>query len=78
MFFSVVTVGASRRQHESRFLLAMFALIVLAPGCGGGGGGSGNHGPPPNLGTPAGTYNVTVNAVSGSTTSTTGFTLIVQ
>jgi hypothetical protein len=50
---------------------------VLAPGCGGGGGSS-NHGPPPNLGTPTGTYNVTVNAVSGSTTSTTGFILIVQ
>jgi hypothetical protein len=77
VLFSVVLVGASRRQHKSRILLAMFALIVLAPGCGGGGGSS-NHGPPPNLGTPAGTYNVTVNAVSGSTTSTTGFILIVQ
>jgi len=76
MLFSVVLVGGSPRQHKSRILLAMFALIVLAPGCGGGGGSS-NHGPPPNLGTPAGTYNVTVNAVSGSTTSTTGFILIV-
>ncbi len=76
MLFSVVLIAASGRRR-STFLLLMLALIVLVPGCGGGGGGS-NQTPPPNSGTPAGTYNVLVNATSGSTTSTTSFTLFVQ
>jgi hypothetical protein len=78
MFFSIVLLGAPGRRHKSRLLLAMLTLIILVPGCGGGGGGSGNPGPPPIQATPAGTYNVTVNAVSGSITSTTGFTHFVQ
>jgi hypothetical protein len=77
MFFSVVLIGASGRRYKSRFLFAMLALIILIPACGGG-SGSGNHGPPPIAGTPAGTYGVTVTAASGSTTSVTGFTLVVE
>jgi subtilase family serine protease len=77
MFFSIVLMGVRRRRPL--FLLVLLALIMLLPGCGGGGGGgSSNPGPPPNSGTPAGTYNVVVNANSGSTTSTTGFTLVMQ
>jgi len=57
--------------------LLLFGLIVVAPGCGGS-SSSANHIPPPNPGTPAGTYTVTVNAVSGPTTNSTGFTLVVQ
>jgi hypothetical protein len=76
MFFSVVLIGTPGRRYKTRFLLAMLALIVLVPACGGGGGS--NQGPPPNLGTPTGTYSVVVNATSGSTTFATGFTLLVQ
>ncbi|MFZ0951862.1 MAG: protease pro-enzyme activation domain-containing protein [Candidatus Sulfotelmatobacter sp.] len=76
MFFSVMLLGTSGRRRSSALLLVVLASVVLLPGC--GGGGSGNHGPPPNPGTPTGTYNVVVNATSGSTVSATGFTLIVQ
>ena len=79
IFFSVVLLGASGRRRSSGFLLVMLALVVLLPGCGGGGSSSNNNqGPPPNSGTPTGSYNVVVNATSGSTVSTTGFALIVQ
>ena len=79
-FFSVVLIGAPVRQRWPRFLLVILALIVLVPGCGGGGSSPppGNQVPPPNPGTATGTYTVTVTASSGSTTSATGFTLLVQ
>jgi hypothetical protein len=74
MLFSVVAIVASGRRRSFQLLLATLALIVLAPACGGGG----SQPPPPNPGTPAGTYNVVVTATSGSTKSSTGFTLVVQ
>ncbi|MGA6951473.1 MAG: protease pro-enzyme activation domain-containing protein [Candidatus Sulfotelmatobacter sp.] len=77
MFFSVVLLGTSGRRRSSGFLLLMLASIILLPACGGGGSNS-NHGPPPNSGTPTGTSTIVVSATSGSTTSTTGFTLVVQ
>jgi len=54
-------------------VLALF-LILQAVGCGGGGSGS----PPPQVGTPAGTYAVTVSGTSGNTTHSTTLTLIVN
>ncbi len=79
MFISVALLGTSGRRRSSGFFLVMLAFVILLPGCGGGGGsGNNNQGPPPNSGTPTGSYNVVVNATSGSTASTTGFTLLVQ
>jgi subtilase family serine protease len=77
LLFSMLLIGAPKQRRSRGFLLLlMIAVIVMAPACGSGGGGS--QGPPPNPGTPKGTYNVVVNATSGSTTSTSGFTLVVQ
>jgi hypothetical protein len=75
LMFSMVLVGLPKqRRRRGLFVLLLLGLIVVAPGCSGGG----SHGPPPNTGTPTGTYTVNVNAVSGSTTNSTSFTLIVQ
>ena len=77
MLFSAVLIGVPRRRSPL-LLLLLLGLIVMAPGCG---GGSSTHTPPPptpNPGTPAGTYNIVVTATSSSTTSSTGFTLILQ
>ncbi len=74
--FSLLLFGGSRRQRPARFLALLTLLIMLLSAC--GGGGSSPPPPPPNPGTPTGTYNVVVTASSGSTTSTTGFTLVVQ
>jgi hypothetical protein len=78
MFFSIILVGTSRRRWSLQFLVPLLMLIMLVSACGGGGGGSNQGPPPPNSGTPKGTYSVVVTASSGSTTSTTGFTLVVQ
>jgi len=75
LVFSMVFVRSPIRRRRSRILL-LAVLIALTPGC--GGGGSNNHAPAPSVGTPAGTYDVVVNATSGSMTSTTGFTLFIQ
>jgi hypothetical protein len=74
LIFSMVLMGLPKqRRPRGLFVLLLFGLIVVAPGCSGG-----SHGPPPNPGTPTGTYTVNVNAVSGSTTNSTSFNLIVQ
>jgi Pro-kumamolisin, activation domain/Bacterial Ig-like domain (group 3) len=73
LMFSIVLAGGAKRRRPIPFVLALLSLIILIPGCGGG-----SSNPPPNPGTPAGTYNVIVAATSGSTTSTTGFTLFLQ
>lgn len=67
------------RRRALPLLLIVLALIVTVPACGGG-GGSKSVPPQPTQdpGTPAGTSNITVTASSGSTTFTTGFTLVVQ
>jgi hypothetical protein len=61
-----------RRLLMGLLLAALFAPIVFLPGC---------HGTAPvttTTGTPAGTYPVTINAVSGGATRTTVVTLVVQ
>ena len=80
IFFSIILVGASRRRCSLRLLVPLSLLTMLVPACGGGSGGGWNtkQGPPPNSGTPVGTYSVAVTATSGLTKSTSGFTLIVQ
>jgi Pro-kumamolisin, activation domain/Bacterial Ig-like domain (group 3) len=77
-FFSIVLVGGSRKRWPLQLLIPLLLLIALVPACGGGAGGSSNQSPPANSGTPKGTYNIVVSASSGSTTSTTSFTLAVQ
>jgi hypothetical protein len=61
-----------RRVLMSLLLSGLFALLLFLPGC---------HSAAPvttTTGTPAGTYPVTINAVSGSATRTTVVTLVVQ
>lgn len=74
---SVVLVGGQRR-HRGIMLLMLLALVIVIPACGGGGSSSSQQQQQSNPGTPTGTYNVTVTASSGSTTSTTGFVLELQ
>jgi subtilase family serine protease len=66
-----------RGELDSRFLQLVlvlgFSTLGLAS-CGGSGGGGGT----PNPGTPQGTYQITVTATSGSTTSTQTLNLVVQ
>jgi hypothetical protein len=78
LFFSAVLIGAPAWRRTPRLLVTVVALIILAPACGGGGSSNQQTPPPQNPGTPTGAYNVTVTATSGSTASTTGFTLVVQ
>jgi hypothetical protein len=75
LLFSITLVGGKQRRARACFLLLMLMVIVVVPSCGGGGG---SKGPPPNPGTPTGTSNVVVTATSGSTISTSSFTLAVQ
>jgi hypothetical protein len=60
-----------------RFVSLGFLLLVLAS-CGGGGGGASSAGPTPLPGTPAGTYTLTVKAMSGSLVHSTPVKLVVQ
>jgi subtilase family serine protease len=78
MFLSLTLIAAPRRRSPLPLLIALLTIIMLFPACGGGGGESSNTGPPPNSATPTGTYNVMVTASSGSTSSITGFTLVVH
>jgi Pro-kumamolisin, activation domain/Bacterial Ig-like domain (group 3) len=80
LFFSVMLTGWQRKPRAG-FLLALVLLILFIPACGGSSNSSQNQTPPPPPPPPAtsaGTYNITVNATSGSTTSPTGFVLVVQ
>jgi sugar lactone lactonase YvrE len=87
MLLLIATLLAATQSPAGRLRVARVALsacLVLMPimaatlvgGC--GGGGSSTAPPPPVTGTPAGTYTITVNATSGSTTANTQLTLIVQ
>jgi hypothetical protein len=73
MMFSMVLVAVPKqRRTRGLLVLLLLGLIVVAPAC------SGKSGPPPNPGTPKGTYTVNVNTVSGSTTHSSNFILVVQ
>jgi hypothetical protein len=78
--FVLPSVSASRRSMSRRIRSKAWfvpvTLVLLFCSCGGGGGGS-NSGATPN-GTPVGTYNLTVSAVSGSNTQSSTLTLIVS
>lgn len=66
------------RRKPSRRAAAACALAFLAlalAACGAGGGGDDHQ---PTGGTPAGTYNITVNATSGTLTVSTVVTLVVR
>lgn len=79
LLFGVVVIGVPKRQRaRGMFLASMFLLICLVPGCGGGSSQAAPPTPPPAVSTPAGSYNVVVNATSGAVTSSTGFALVVQ
>jgi hypothetical protein len=79
LLFGMVVIGGSKRQWaRGMFLASMLLLICLVPGCGGGSSNTTPPAPPPAVSTPAGSYNVVVNATSGAATSSTGFTLVVQ
>jgi hypothetical protein len=58
-------------------LVLLLSMMLMLAGCGGGGSSS-NNGGGGTQGTPAGTYNVTVTATSGSTAHTTSVSLTVQ
>jgi subtilase family serine protease len=78
MLFSIVLVGVPGRRRGIFHLIALLSLLMLVPGCGGGGSKTTTPPPPVVTPTPAGTYNIVVNATSGSTTYQTGFTLVVE
>jgi hypothetical protein len=70
----IFVLGSPRgRRHSLPLLLITLALLVMIPGCGGGGS---HHQQDP--GTPAGTYNIIVNATGGAILQTNAFTLSVQ
>jgi hypothetical protein len=75
---ALLGVGFGHKRSRQRRLLmglllgAFFALILFQASC------SSSKTTSTTTGTPAGTYPVTVNAVSGSATRTTVVTLIVQ
>jgi large repetitive protein len=78
MFAGIFLVGASsrgRRRWLGLVAVLVFAGLLAGVGC----GGHSSSGPPPNPGTPTGTYNVAVNAVSGPLgPHSTTFSLTVQ
>jgi len=77
LFLQTATIG-SKSLIPAFSLAALLLLLLALPACG---GGSSHTTPPvvtPPTPTPAGTYNVTVTATSGSLTSSNGFTLFVE
>jgi len=75
-FFGLVILGGvTRRKGISQSAaILLIVLVIGVAGCGGGHHSMIN----PTTGTPAGTYSVTVTAVSGSTSHTGTITLVVQ
>jgi hypothetical protein len=72
--------GARSRRDRVAFSIPatciLFFLLLQSSGC--GGGGSGMTSPPPPVGTPAGSYTVTISGTSGATTHTATTTLVVN
>jgi hypothetical protein len=77
---SLVWLRRSHQRGRVLMLVIVLGLLVIGPSCGGGGGsgGGGTHNPPPDAGTPVGSSKVIVSATSGSSVSTSGFTLIIR
>ena len=75
LVFSLTFAGGRRNSVRWSALIVLATTILILPACGGGGS---KKAPTPDPGTPTGTSNVTVTATSGSITSSTGFTLIIQ
>jgi hypothetical protein len=70
--------GFHPRALRPAFLLMICAFLIAVLGCSGGGGSGGGGTPQTDPGTPAGSYVITVTAVSGAITHGTTFTLQVQ
>jgi hypothetical protein len=75
--FAPMLPQAFRQRISRRWLAAgaLVCLIILIGSCSSGGG---EDNPPPYTGTPKGTHQITVQAVSGNLTVTTPITLIVN
>jgi subtilase family serine protease len=76
---SALSLLAARRRRTSALVPAsslLLLLVLCVSGCGGSGSSSGRVSNP--NGTPAGTYTITVNGISGSTTQSTTITLLVN
>jgi trimeric autotransporter adhesin len=67
----------SRRARAFATALGFLLLAVTLNSCGGGGSNSSST-PPPTMGTPAGTYTLTVTAASGGASHKTQLTLVVN
>lgn len=75
---STLLVSTKRQRARGVCLLLLVMLLMMVPGCGGSGNNSASKPPASNPGTPAGTTTVSVTATSGSSVSTTSFSLVVQ
>ncbi len=69
------SVGGSKRSIRSKARFLPLLLVLLLCSCGGSGG---SNSPANPNGTPAGTYNLTINATSGSNTQSAPLTLVVK
>lgn len=78
LLLTLLTVFSRRRRLRWTFALCLLLALVIA-GCGGGGGQSSIPATaPPDPGTPAGTYVVTLTATSGTIEHTVLLTVTVQ
>ena len=68
-------LGSRRRMALSVVAALIVMAIILAAGCG---GGSSSNQPPPVVGTPPGTYTLTLTGTAGGDSHTTQLTLIVN
>lgn len=79
LVFAGISSGKTRRKHAAMHAAIgfLFLLLLLLVGCGGGGSSVGGP-PPPRPGTPAGAYQVTLTATSGTVSQQQVVTLTVQ
>jgi trimeric autotransporter adhesin len=68
----VLLFGIPRRRRRWPAMLALLVVFVFAMGMGCGGSGGGTTGPPPNPGTTAGPYTVTLTGTSQSAPTQAG------
>ncbi|MGB2628016.1 MAG: Ig-like domain repeat protein [Candidatus Acidiferrum sp.] len=77
-FAFLIQVGQNKRSRLTAIAGLLLLIGMSIVGCGGSGGSANTTPPPITGGTPAGTYTVTVSAVSGTTTHSTTLTLVVE